>query len=360
MGLRSFVSTIARGILVLAGLLLLAALFLFKTFDAPPAADARIVPQDANIIVEDDGSVLFVVSPGETASSVGKRLENASLIRSAFLWKLLARIDAESIKTGTYRLSGRLGTTAIRELFISGKQLLLKVTVPEGFTLKKIAALLNQHGITGASSFLSAAEDTALLRKYGIQGKNFEGFLYPDTYLFPRAYSAEQVVAVMADTFFQRVQKVAPKAISSYSPEELYRLVTLASIVEREYRVDDEAPLMAGVFLNRLRIGMALQSCATVEYIITEIQGKAHPEVLYNKDIAIADPYNTYIHRGLPPGPISSPGLVALDAVFNPVSSDYLYFRLESPTEGKHRFSRTLDEHIKAGVIYLKRAKAGS
>ena len=249
---------------------------------------------------------------------------------------------------------------SIRDLFVSGKQLLIKVTVPEGYTLKKIASLLNDSGIVDSASFLGAASDADLLNEYGIPGKSFEGYLYPDTYLMPRSYSAKQAVRSMADTFFKRVAAIASKPISSFSAEELYRVVTLASIVEREYRIDDEAPLMAGVFQNRLKIGMALQSCATVEYIITEIQGKAHPEVLYNKDIAIIDPYNTYVNRGLPPGPISCPGKTALDAAFNPASSDYLFFRLVDPSEGKHRFSRTLNEHLKAGIIYLKKIKAGT
>jgi UPF0755 protein len=134
----------------------------------------------------------------------------------------------------------------------------------------------------------------------------------------------------------------------------------MASIVEREYRVDEEAPLMAGVFYNRLRIGMALQSCATVEYVITEIQGRPHPERLFDRDIEIRNPYNTYMVPGLPPGPISAPGEVALHAAFNPVPSDYLYFRLVNPAEGRHYFSKTLDDHIRAGVLYVKaRNKAG-
>jgi UPF0755 protein len=132
--------------------------------------------------------------------------------------------------------------------------------------------------------------------------------------------------------------------------------VILASIVEREYRLDEEAPLMAGVFKNRLDIGMALQSCATVEYVITEIQGKPHPEVLSTRDTEIRDPYNTYIRPGLPPGPIASPGMIALKAAFNPTKSDYLYFRLVEADSGRHYFSRTLDDHIKAGRLYTKRA----
>jgi UPF0755 protein len=121
--------------------------------------------------------------------------------------------------------------------------------------------------------------------------------------------------------------------------------VILASIVEREYGVPQEAGLMASVFRNRLAIGMALQSCATVVYIITEKQDKPHPSVVYYSDLAIKDPYNTYIHRDLPPGPISNPGETALSAVFNSPKSDYLYFRLIDSSSRQHRFSKTFEEH---------------
>ncbi|MDR3193035.1 MAG: endolytic transglycosylase MltG, partial [Treponema sp.] len=189
-----------------------------------------------------------------------------------------------------------------------------------------------------------------------IPGETMEGYLFPDTYLFPRDYPAGRVIRTMADNFFLRLAVLSgtggPPA--ELPAAELYKGVILASIVEREYRVDDEAPLMAGVFYNRLGIGMALQSCATVEYVITEIQGKPHPETLYTRDTEIRDPYNTYTRPGLPPGPICSPGTTALNAVFNPASSDFLYFRLIDPAAGRHYFSRTLDDHIRAGVFYLK------
>jgi UPF0755 protein len=137
-------------------------------------------------------------------------------------------------------------------------------------------------------------------------------------------------------------------------PDELNNMVILASIVEREYRRGEEAPLMAGVFSNRLGIGMALQSCATVEYIITEIQDRPHPEVLSTRDTEIRDPYNTYIRPGLPPGPICAPGKVALRAALFPEKSNFLYFRLVDEASGKHYFSRTLDDHIRAGRLYVK------
>jgi UPF0755 protein len=157
----------------------------------------------------------------------------------------------------------------------------------------------------------------------------------------------------MADTFFKRLAEIEPSAVEM-DPVDLHNRVIMASIVEREYRIGEEAALMAGVFYNRLSIGMALQSCATVEYVITEIQGRPHPLVLYTRDTEIPNPYNTYIRPGLPPGPISSPGKLALDAAFHPQKNDYLYFRLVDPAGGKHYFSRTFDDHIRAGTLYVK------
>jgi UPF0755 protein len=229
----------------------------------------------------------------------------------------------------------------------------MRVTVPEGLTLKKTARLLEEADICPADEFLAAANDPEITALYHIPGASMEGYLYPDTYLFPPQYPASRVIQTMADTFFARIAEIDEKA-QSMPPDELNRLVILASIVEREYRLDEEAPLMAGVFLNRMEIGMALQSCATVEYVITEIQDRPPPEILLTRDTELRDPYNTYIRPGLPPGPICAPGAIALRAVFSPAKSDYLYFRLIEKASGKHYFSPTLDGHIKAGQLHLK------
>jgi UPF0755 protein len=314
-------------------------------FNAPPAE----APRGAG----SDGSVVFEVHNGESARAVGLRLEEAGIIKNRYFWYLLARFDREYIKTGTYRLELPATQLAIRSVLKTGRQLLQKVTIPEGVTLKKTARLLAEAEICEEDAFLAAAADRDILSAYRIPGLTMEGYLYPDTYLFPRDYPASRVIAAMADTFFARLEEI-PGYLPSISPEELNRRVIIASIVEREYRVDEEAPLMAGVFYNRLEIGMALQSCATVEYVITEIRGRPHPEVLYTQDTEIRDPYNTYIRPGLPPGPISAPGKAALYAAFNPAASNYLYFRLADSASGRHYFSKTLDDHIRAGVLYVK------
>jgi UPF0755 protein len=304
--------------------------------------------------LEDREPVLWEIVEGESAASVGFRLEEAGLIRSRLSWDLICRLKPEYIKAGFYDLFLPLSPMELHTLFVAGQQKLIRLTVPEGVTLSRIGELLEEAGICGAGDFRSAASDPRVLESRLIPGSTMEGYLYPDTYFFTRNYPAEAVIRTMTDNFFAHLTEIFPDAVN-LSPRELNDRVILASIVEREYRVNEEAALMAGVFYNRLRIGMALQSCATVEYVITEIQGRPPPEVLYRRDTEIQDPYNTYVRPGLPPGPISAPGAVALGAVFNPTLSDYLFFRLVDPDAGRHYFSRTLDDHIRAETLYLKR-----
>ena len=344
-----FLSGIIAFGIIASALLLGAAIY----FNSPP--EEPPLPEESAMKIE-DGSLFLEIRPGESAYSVGARLEKAGVIRSRYFWNLLFRLSGEYIKTGTYRIEIPAKQLDIRSILISGEQLLIKVTIPEGVTLKKTAGILEEEGICTADDFLKAAFSGVSLNAYNIPGPSMEGYLYPDTYLFPLGYPAHKVITVMADTFFKRLRSYVPEAfgLKTISPLELNEKVIIASIVEREYMIAEEAPLIAGVFFNRLKIGMALQSCATVEYIITEIQGRPHPKVLYNRDLEIRDPYNTYLHPGLPPGPISAPGENAIKAAFNPAVSDFLYFRLIDPKSGQHYFSRTLDDHIRAGSLYLK------
>jgi len=200
---------------------------------------------------------------------------------------------------------------------------------------------------------MKAAMDPALLARLGIPGKSAEGYLFPDTYFMPKDYGADQAIGELVATFKARLAAI-PEA-AGLDGSALRDKVILASIIQKEYRIPDEAPIIASVFDNRLKIGMGLQSCATVVYIITERLGKAHPDVVYDKDLRIKDPFNTYLYRGLPPAPIASPGLIALRAAFEPASTKWLYFRLVDPVAGTHHFSSTFDEHLHAAQLVLKR-----
>jgi UPF0755 protein len=346
--ISKFLSGIVAFGLIVSAVFLAGAVY----FNSPP--NRNPVPNEEGMRLESPSSLFLEVRNGESAFSIGRRLKNAGVIRNHYFWYILFRLDGEQIKTGSYRIDIPASQVAIRSVLTKGASLLVKVTIPEGVTLKKTAKILEAEGICSGEEFLAAASSKEILDSYRITGPSMEGYLFPDTYLFPLAYPASKVVSFMATNFFLNLDKISPDISGSMSPDELNRRVIIASIVEREYRIPEEAGLMAGVFYNRLRIGMALQSCATVEYVITEIQGRPHPELLYNRDLEIRNPYNTYTRPGLPPGPISAPGVTAIKAALNPAASDYLYFRLTDPAIGRHYFSKTLDDHILAGALYVK------
>ncbi len=305
-------------------------------------------------VSRDAPELLFTVSRGASAYSITANLAEKSLVRSRFFTYYATRFFSFSLKAGTYRLSSSMSTLAILHYIADGKQEYTRVTIPEGLSLVKTARHLENTGIVSAAAFLASARDPAVLSAHGISGKTAEGFLFPDTYFFSQGMDADELVGTMVDTFFTRIADLDNVPTD---PSKLFDKVVLASIIEREYRVAAEAPLIASVFANRIRIGMGLQSCATIEYIITEIQNKPHPGRLLVSDLSIPSDYNTYVWAGLPPGPISSPGLVALKAAFSPADTKYLYFRLTDTEAGTHSFTRSLDEHVQAGrQLDLKKA----
>jgi len=298
----------------------------------------------------------FSVEKGESASSVGRRLEAEGIIRSALLFKALARLEgrADDLKSGTYRFEAGADTGAVLRTLVEGRILLVKLTLAEGLTLGETARAVAAAGVATEAEFLAAAHDRSLLDALGIPAADAEGYLFPETYLMPKGLGGRAAVETMVATLRERLATVPGS--SGLTAERLRQGIILASIVEREYRLPEEAPLIASVFANRLRIGMGLQSCATVVYVITERLGKPHPEVVYDRDLRLPDPYNTYTHRGLPPGPIANPGLVALRAAFEPPKTPWLYFRLVDPERGSHHFSTSFEEHLGAAGLSVKRA----
>jgi UPF0755 protein len=299
---------------------------------------------------------LFSIEKGESLTTISRRLHEQGFIRLAPLLDLLGRLKGtqSDFKAGYYRIPGGASTLAIHNLLVEGAQSLGKVTIPEGWTAGKIARHLEAQGVCPAADFLAATRSPALLTEFGVQGKSLEGFLFPDTYFVPRPFPAATFAELMVKTFFENLGRVAP-GWKERGEGGVTDTVIMASIVEREYRLDEEAPLIASVFYNRLKRNMGLESCATLEYIITEIQQKAHPEYITIDDEKINSPYNTYKWAGLPPGPISNPGRTALDAAFHPARTDYLYFVLRDANAGRHFFSRDLTAHNQAKNLYLKK-----
>ena len=282
-------------------------------------------------------------------------------VRFPVLLKFICHDFSESavpvLKSGIYFVSPDMNYWEIIQLLSSGQTEYIKISIPEGFTISKIGSILENNKVCSLADFKAASRNRMLLSEYKIPetAENCEGYLFPDTYFLNSGMNAETVVRIMLDNFFTKIAAV--ENLSSKNPAELHEIVKLASVVEREYRIDEEAPLIASVFKNRLRYNIGLYSCATVEYIITEIQGKPHPDRILIEDTKIDSPYNTYKYAGLPPGPISNPGFVAINAATNTPKTNYYYFQIQNVNEGRHVFSETFEEHKMNHTSYTKKVQ---
>lgn len=307
--------------------------------------------------ISSNESIVFSIKNGDSLNLIAQSLENSQLIKYSWSMILYSRLlgTEAKFKIGVYRISSQMTLMEIHDYLIEGKQQLYKITIPEGWTSHQIAELLESEEIIKYGEFLESLTSSELINKMGLEVNSLEGFLYPDTYLFQKNYPPDKIITFMVENFFLNLKRIKPD-YKDLDMETLVNTIILASIVEKEYRDPDEAPLMAGVFYNRLKHNtpIPLGSCATIVYIITDIQGKDHPEFILYSDLEIESPYNTYINIGLPPGPISNPGEVALNAAFFPVQSDYLYFLLKNAESGKHIFTRNLSDHNKAYNLYIK------
>lgn len=319
------------GLLFLAGLLLCTALVLFYITPAKKGGKNQLV----------------IVKEGLSLKEVAVELDRKKIITSKALFELWAELLGYSrkIKAGEYELGSHMAPKRILEKLAKGQVITYPVTIPEGFTAEQIAQLLHEGGLINKEKFLSLISDPSLLRQYGISAPSLEGYLYPETYHFARGISARSTIDAMVGRFWQVVNPL--KERMDKVGMKLQEVITLASIVEKETGLAEERSTIASVFLNRLKKGMRLESDPTVIYGIKDFDGN-----LTRKDLNKATPYNTYVIRGLPPGPIANPGLEAIRAVLYPGKTDYLYF--VSKNDGSHHFSRTLSEHNKAVQIYQK------
>jgi len=294
------------------------------------------------------------IPQGASTAAIAESLKARGLVSDARTFRVLARVLGfdTKLRSGGFELpQGSNEFYVLWQLSRPGNTT-ARVTIPEGFRLTQIADVLEEHGICAAAEFLDAGRNRRLLDSLDIPGPSAEGFLFPDTYEFELDSDPAAIIGRMSHRFFSvyaeltgadEPQRHRDTSASRHSPfatrhSELLSVVILASIVEREAVVPAEAPLIAGVFKNRLKKRMPLQSCATVEYTLP-----SHKLKLTNEDTRIESPYNTYLHTGLPPGPISNPGRNALAAALSPAATDYLFFVAKG--DGSHVFSRTWSEH---------------
>lgn len=286
--------------------------------------------------------VLFIVENGSTVGRIAQDLQKEGLIKNANTFLLYARVTGNTgkLKAGQYILKPSLNIPQLMDILIKGRVATVSFTIPEGYHLRQIVEVLASQGFATQDQFWQAVKEGefnySFIKDLPKTERRLEGFLFPDTYVIPKGMPVEKILDVMLKRFDQVYKKLPPNT----SGLSLYEVVTLASIVEGESMLDEERPMVASVFLNRLNIGMKLDSDATIQYLFD----KRKTRVLY-KDLEIESPYNTYRNKGLPPGPIGSPGEASLRAVHEPAKSKYLYFVARKDNSGEHVFASTLQEH---------------
>ncbi len=293
---------------------------------------------------------LFVIKPGESVASISTHLEEAGLIRSAQTFRVyLLWTGADTvIQTGTYRLSPARSGREIADMLKSTSLTEVTFNILPGWRMEEVAASLPTSGLgITPEAFLAAASAPANPPDFMPAGTSAEGFLAPGEYTLKRTTSAEGLVFLLLQGFSSRL---SPELRSGFSGRGLtvYQAVTLASIIQREAMVDEEMPMIASVFFNRLENDMPLQADPTVQYALgyNAAQATWWTNPLSTQDLQFNSAYNTYIYPGLPPGPISNPGISALQAVAAPAQSNYLYFQARCDGSGLHSFAETLEQHI--------------
>ena len=327
MGSKQKTQLIKIVILTLCGLgsLCLIALLVGMYLTSPPSSSEAIVN--------------FEVPTGSSSQTIAQRLAAQKLIRSKYAFRIVVRHRGSDrhLHAGTYVLRRNMTLWQIVDEFEKGQVTLICWTVPEGLTAAATAELWETEGLGTAEAFQEASQLPRLLKQYGLEDKAVEGYLFPNTYKFAKGITAEQAVEMMLEEFKQQWTETFDKEARNLELTR-HEIVTLASVIEKEAQSKSERPRIAGVFHNRLKRKWRLQADPTVLYAL------GNPKRLLTRaDLKVDSPYNTYRHKGLPPGPIASPGIDSIIAALRPEKTDYFYF--VAIGEGKHHFSKTLSEH---------------
>ncbi len=305
-----------------------------------------------------DHVTVLDVAEGVSLSEVAKRLHQQKLIKSerVFVWVgRLSGLDRKIIP-GEYELHGGMDSLTILGKIVKGDVIQYTVTIPEGFSVRQIADLLHEQRLVNGEAFLQFTKDQDFIQTLSLSVddpvENLEGYLFPDTYQFARHVATEQLIATMVSRFKETMTEDNRRRAAELGLS-WHQVVTLASVIEKETARDDERTLISGVFYNRLRKNIPLQSDPTVIYALHEFDGN-----LRKRDLFFDSPYNTYRVLGLPHGPIANPGSAAIHAALYPDSTEYLYF--VSRNDGSHEFSSTLAEHNRAVRKYQLRQRRRS
>ncbi len=292
---------------------------------------------------------MVVVEPGANLTKIAQMLEEKKLVISPLKFRLVARLYGldKGIKAGEYALNSDLTPMQIIDIMTKGRVILYRLTIPEGFSLKQIAAAVEKAGFGQAEDFLEIAHDPDLLTQLKIDADSAEGYLFPDTYMFAKSATITKIIETMVGHFHQQFGQPWQDRAKELG-FSVHEIVTLASIIEKETGVPSERKLISSVFHNRLKKKMRLETDPTVIYGIPDYNGN-----ITRKHLKTWTPYNTYMIPGLPPGPIASPGAASLEAALYPAETKYLFF--VSKKDSTHHFSATIKEHNRAVRKYQLR-----
>lgn len=290
-----------------------------------------------------------VTIESSAATQIPDILYNAGLLRDKTTFKIYLRLNKldSKLKAGKYEFNTGMNAADIINKIVKGdvKKDTIKITIPEGFTVKEIAEAVEKTGLTSKEKFLSAVQDGnfdyEFLKNLPKRSGKLEGYLFPDTYEFAKSATPEQIIKKMIDRF-NEIFNADMQRLAATRKMSIDQIVTMASIIEKEARVESERPIISGVYYNRLKIKQPLQVDATVLYALG-----GWKEKVYYTDLEIDSPYNTYKHQGLPIGPISNPGKASLNAALNPDNVDYFYYVAKGDGSGAHSFTVTYSEFLK-------------
>ncbi|HYG98114.1 MAG TPA: endolytic transglycosylase MltG [Terriglobales bacterium] len=332
---------------------------LFKLFVLLVLVAAGWVGYGLLLPTRPQNEMFVLLRPGWTTRRIATELKNAGVIRDSnafLLWHYITR--PRSLKAGEYRFDHAASALQVHERIAAGDIFKHTVVIPEGYNMFDIAAAIEAAGLGTRDEFLKVARaSTALVSDIDPEAESLEGYLFPDTYQFTRTQTMADIAAMMVKRFRQEARAIGLlKASNSPEPNRtnVRRIVTMASIVEKETAAPEERPTVAGVYYNRLARKMSLDADPSVIYAAL-LAGK-YRGAIFRSDLNANSPYNTYRNPGLPPGPIGNPGRASLEAAMRPAQTDFLFF--VSDADGHHRFARTLDEHSRNVAAY-RRAVSG-
>ena len=294
----------------------------------------------------------FTVKYGDSLGEVAYQLEKRNLIKDRRFFKIASYLlRRKYVRAGKYRIYEGMTSTLILKKLSRGDVITRKVTIPEGFNLYQIAERLDENAVTVSGNFLYYSFNRGFLLSLNIEAPSAEGYLFPDTYVFPEGSDPRDVIAIMHNKMKNVLSSINNGSYGKMN-ERTHRLLTLASLVEKEAKIPEERVYVSSVFHNRIKRDYRLDCDPTVRYAVKKFTGS----ITYN-DLAYDSPYNTYKRKGLPPTPICSPGREAIIATINPKKTSYLYFVARN--DGSHYFSKSLKEHNRAVNYYQKGIKNG-